>query len=340
MAQHLSQRWIAPDQILVGLPASELRGRAWSISHQRPRADRAIEEQELTALLDRGLRLAYNRLQGVGPEEPESEDGDWLLLDATVVRLAVDDRRVTDPVGFRGHEVSATVFAALAPKEVAQVWGQVARGLDFSSLTLAAVPLALASGLAHAEGLLVDVGASSTDVTWCKAGQPVAVESIPTGGDALTSALLNRWTLSAERAGRLKHAYAAGKLADDVNAPILDALSPVLSGWLEEVHKTLEALNVDEPLPEELYLLGGGSALPEMADALKALAWSERLRFARYPQVSRVKPTDVLGVVNRTELGREPGDVPALALAAWAAQQSRAQDRPHRLLEELVGPPQ
>ena len=65
------------------------------------------------------------------------------------------------------------------------------------------------------------------------------------------------------------------------------------------------------------------------------LAWSRQLHFARYPQVDRLEPTDVPGVVNRTELGRSAGDVTALALAAWAAL-ARAGRRiaPARILGE------
>jgi hypothetical protein len=94
-------------------------------------------------------------------------------------------------------------------------------------------------------------------------------------------------------------------------------------------------MNRDEQLPQQLYLLGGGSALPEVAKAVRSLAWSQRLRFFRYPQVRRLRPTDVPGMVNRTEHGRDPGHVSALALAAWAARQHGAADRPARLLNEL-----
>jgi hypothetical protein len=94
-------------------------------------------------------------------------------------------------------------------------------------------------------------------------------------------------------------------------------------------------LNQEGLLPENLYMLGGGSTLPELTEAVRSLAWSRRLHFARYPQVSHLQPTDVPGVVNRTSLGRGLGDVSALALAAWAAQQQRPADRPALILSEL-----
>ena len=116
---------------------------------------------------------------------------------------------------------------------------------------------------------------------------------------------------------------------------VLAALSPTLQIWLEEMEAALADLDQDQSLPQHLYLVGGGSGLPVMAEAVRALAWSDRLHFVRYPQVGRLQPTDVSGVINRTGLGRAAGDVTALALAAWAAYQSQTPDRPSRILHEL-----
>jgi hypothetical protein len=183
--------------------------------------------------------------------------------------------------------------------------------------------------------MLVDVGGATTDLTWCRAGRPVVLDSLPTGGEALTRSLGMQWRLTSDRAERLKRAYASGQLMDEAREQVRDVMSPILQGWLGEAEAAMVRMNREEPLPQRLYLLGGGSVVPEMADALRSLAWSRQLRFARYPQVERLQPTDVPGVVNRTNLGREPGDVSALALAAWSAHQSRPPDRPARILADL-----
>ncbi len=330
MAQERAGRWLLPDQMLVGLPASQLKGQAWSVGQRRSRPERPIEEEELRALLGRALRLAVNRLS-------DPADPDWLPVDASIVALTVDRRVVTDPVGFRGEEIGATVFAALAQVETIQAWGAVARELEFSSLVLTAAPLALAAGLSEPQGVLLDVGGATTDVTWWRSGRPVALASLPMGGEAITRALIQKWRLPLNQAERLKWAYAGRRLADDARAQVLEAISPVLRAWLEGVETNLAQLaqDQDELLPHRLYLLGGGSALPETVDAARALAWSRHLHFVRYPQVDRLQPTDVPGVVNRTDLGRKAGDSSALALAAWAAHQNRPLGRPARILSEL-----
>ena len=338
-------RWPLTDQMLVGLPASELQAGAWSVTQRRSLPESPVEEEELRSLLGRALRLAINQLRSGAPPATISEQTrgvsrprqgpDWLLVDATTVVLQVDGQAVTDPVGFRAREVTATVFAALARVETIDLWRRVAEGLEFSMLTITAAPMALVSNLSESRGILVDVGGSTTSLTVWQAGKPVAMSSIPVGGAIFTRALMQTWDLSSDSAERLMRAYASGQLTDSDKSQVLDVMLPALRIWLEKTEGALARLRREKPLPERLFLLGGGSGLPEVMEAACALAWSEGLRFERYPLVERLRPTDVTGVLNRTDLGRGAGDVSALGLAAWTAYQSRPQGRPARILRDL-----
>jgi hypothetical protein len=160
--------------------------------------------------------------------------------------------------------------------------------------------------------------------------------SLASGGEALTQSLVRKWNRSPDWAERLKRAYSSGDLTAEGKAGVQEVLWAGLQAWLEETEAAMARLNRDEALPQHLYLLGGGSTLPEMTEAVRSLAWSQRLHFARYPQVCHLRPTDVPGVVNRTSMGREMGDVSALALAAWIVKLKEPPERPGQILNELV----
>jgi hypothetical protein len=330
MARDSTPHWEAADDMLVGLSARDLRGWAWPVAVRRTRPERAIDERELSALLARALRLTSNRLAQTEPSE-------WLLVDATPVTLEVDGRGVTDPVGFRSREMGATVFAALARAETIETWRRVAQRLGFSTLTLTAAPLALAGQLTEPQGILLDVGGATTDLTWWRASKPVALNSLPVAGTALTGSLIRKWGLSLDKAENLKLALASGQLADEVASQVLEAMTPTLTAWLDRVTGALSAMSesAEQPLPHHVYLLGGGGLLPGITEAARSLAWCPRLRFERYPQMDWLRASDLPGVVNHTDLGREAGDVSALALAGWAVGQLRPPDRPARILHGL-----
>jgi cell division protein FtsA len=333
MAQDVAGRLILPDRIVVGMSGAQVLGWAGPISQGRSQPERPVEERELETLLERALRLAVNRLQDRCPPGER-----WVILDTAPVALTIDGQGVTDPVGFRCREFGATVFAALAPLGSIEAWKWVARQMEFSELTLGTTPLALAAAFREPQGLLIDVGDVYTQLTWARGGRPLAVRTLPLGGAALNETLVAKWRLAHSRAERLKHAYAAGRLTAEARLEVQEAFLPAIQEWLQATEAALQQMNEDEPLPHEVALLGGGTALPEVADSVRALAWSRRLRFDRYPEVRCIRPADVPGVVNRTELGREPGDVTALALAAWTAGQSQPAERPARILAALCQP--
>jgi cell division ATPase FtsA len=289
-----------------------------------------VDTRELEALLGRALRLAINKLAGVNAPG-------WVLVDAAPVSLEVDGRQVTDPVGFRGRALGATVFAALTPTEVVETWRQIAKKLRFAALTLTAAPLAVTAALSETEGLLVDVGGGTTDLTWWRFGRPLMVGSLPVGGDSLTLSLLHKWGLTSDKAERLKRSYVGGELTESAKAQVLDAMVPALRIWLEQTELVLaEMIEIaDEPLPQRLYLLGGGCVLPEILEAARTLAWSSHLRFVRYPQIEWLRPMDVQGVVNRTDQAQDSGNITALALAAWASHLYWPVDQPARILGDL-----
>ena len=330
MAQDRAGRWLMADQMVVGLPALQLQGWAPSVTQRRAQPERPVDERELAGLLGRALRLAVGRI-GTGDES----DSAWRLVDSAVVALSVDDHGVTDPVGFKGRDFGATVFVAVAQSGVIDIWCQLARRLEFSALTLGAAPLALAAGLTEPRLVLIDIGGRTTDLICCQAGRPVAIDSLPTGGVGLARTLIQKWGITPDRAEQLKRAYGGGRLAGEAAAQVKQVLAPAVQAWLAETEAALARLGQDGLLPHRLVLLGGGSLVPDIAEALRTLAWSQQLRFARYPEVGHLRPTDLPGVVNRTDLGRGGGDVAALALAAWAARQTEPPDRPARILGEL-----
>ena len=330
MAARRADRWRCADQIVVGLPAWQLRGWSSPVAQKRSLTSREVDERELETILARALHLSVNRLRA-------PHDREWVVLDAVPAALGVDGEGVTDPVGFRGSELTASVFAAAARRQAVEAWAELAERQGFSALTITAAPIALAACPSGAHGVILDVGGAHTSVVWWRSGRPLAAGSVEVGGRLLTECLVRQWRLSPERAEKLLRSLSAGQLAVEVREQVVEVLQPALGVWRLAVEGLLAEMHdvSSEPLPHRLLICGGASSLPEIMEEARALFLSERLTFGRYPELARLRPTDVPGIANRTELGRGAGDVSALALAAWCARLADPPGRPARIVQKL-----
>jgi hypothetical protein len=90
----------------------------------------------------------------------------------------------------------------------------------------------------------------------------------------------------------------------------------------------LEEMAHGEALPPAIYLAGGGAALPEVADQLKALNWTEYLPFPKPPTIEVLRPEAVTGVYDSTGLLTGTQDITPMGLAYHAIQLDDEEDQP------------
>ena len=81
-------------------------------------------------------------------------------------------------------------------------------------------------------------------------------------------------------------------------------------------------------LPPAIYLAGGGAALPEIADQLSLLQWTEYLPFSKQPTIRVLTPSDVRDVYDTTGLLVGSQDITPMGLAHHAIQLDSEEDQP------------
>jgi len=77
-----------------------------------------------------------------------------------------------------------------------------------------------------------------------------------------------------------------------------------------------------------MYLAGGGSALPEVGEQLKAFPWSDKMPFARTPTLHVLRPVDIRGIYDSTGLLLDQQDITPMGLAFHAIQQQAEDQAP------------
>lgn len=167
-------------------------------------------------------------------------------------------------------EKKMEVFLVAAPSNLIEKYTKI---LKLASLTPVAVEteaVALARclvGKTIKTALLVDFGASMTDLLVTKQEKIVLTRSVPTGGQAFTRALRGELGIEEAQAEEYKRKYGLG---EEIEGKIKKTLDPFLNILVEEIKKTIDFYQAEQKEDQlNLIILTGGSAkLPGVSSFL------------------------------------------------------------------------
>ena len=225
------------------------------------------------------------------------------------------------PLGFQGKDVQVSVFNAFAPLVHLGALQTIATSLGLDLLTVTAEPYAVARSVSETDGpeysgIFIDIGGGTTDIAVVRSGGLEGTRMFALGGRSFTKRLAQAQNLSFTDAEELKLSYAEGLLDEERAEEVRAALEPDCEVWLSGVELALSEFPSAELLPSRILLCGGGSALPEIRTVLLKKDWTATLPFARDPEVSYIRPTDVSGILDETGLLTGHQDITPMALAS------------------------
>ncbi len=117
-------------------------------------------------------------------------------------------------------------------------------------------------------GIIMDFGSASTDIGIFLDGNLVFSQSIATGSDLLTKAILSTYNITYAQAEQYKRNYGLDRTKLD--GKIYQSLKPVMETLTAEIMRSLEFSRTDlkRDIPQDLYLAGQGSLLPGLKEYL------------------------------------------------------------------------
>src|SRR3954465_12062046 len=302
-----------PKQVVIGIAGELVKGFTTTLTQERKRPDVAINDAELTKLIDSVQRESMREAERSITWETGLPHVDVRLVHSASVGASIDGYGLTNPVGFQGRHIKIGIFNAFAPLVHLGALQSVASQLDLELLEIVAEPYAVARVLGsdqirQAGALFVDVGGGTTDVALVRQGGIEGTRMFALGGRAFTKSLADRLDLPFPRAESLKVDYARGvsvERSDELAAIVADDVRV----WAAGVELVMEELSGGDLLPGRIFLCGGGSRLPEVRAALGSEAFYERLPFARPPEVIVMAPDQIDTISDATELLVDQQDV-------------------------------
>ncbi len=194
------------------------------------------------------------------------------INEAIIQHTILQRNETTSPSG-------VLVLLVAAPRVIVEKYVKV---VQFAGLTPIAVEtelVALTRCLAPIDKtvLLVDLGATSTNIAIAKRSMLSFSRSIPIAGEAFTRAITQGLGIAAMQAEEYKKAY--GFSAGQLEGKIKTTLDPVLRLVVDEIKKAISYYLTEEKgdTPTALIVSGGSSGMPDIISMLSKLVGMEVL---------------------------------------------------------------
>jgi len=200
-----------------------------------------------------------------------NEASQYLPIPVSEVQL---DFIPINKVNIEGRKLIRALLVA-APKKLTNSFMKIMdiAGLDLIALeteTIASARAITFKQSFNGSVLVIDFGASGTDISVLKGSNLIFSQSIGTGSDSLTKAIANDFGLDIMQAEQYKRTYGLNK--DQADGKISNALSPVMDVIINEINKTINYFraHLQESSPTKIILIGDGANLPGLSSYLTA----------------------------------------------------------------------
>lgn len=334
----IGQKLVA-DHAIVGIAGPLLRSVCLALSIRRERPEQRIGRAELHSLVQRTQNVVAQHAQAaVGEEGASARFG---VVDADVLRIAVDGYAVINAIGKTGATVDIRLSNVIAPEACLHALRDLVCRLDMYTRVIQAGVCALAHTrylTARGDAVILDVGGECTDIALLRGGGVESVSSLPMGGAWFTREIVRTLGVPAPAAEEIKRSYARGQLDRQRSDELHAAFREGVQAWLAALQDRLAEMGGREELPAQFYLCGGGAALPDLISAMHRHHWARSLRFARQPQASVIHTRDINALADHTLQLDSASFVVPVALATWAVQAllNREADPAHVELRQVI----
>jgi cell division protein FtsA len=156
------------------------------------------------------------------------------------------------------------------------------------------------------------------------------------GGRTFTRRLAVSKGLPVREAEKLKLSYSNGGTKGNERDEIQNIFASEAQTWMDSVELLVEELAKGELLPPAIYLVGGGSSLPDLRQKLEDFPWAERLPFSRQPIIETIQPSMVSSIVDPNNLLKNAQDITPMALAYQAVELQNEDNVLERVLTRVI----
>ena len=252
-------------------------------------SERTIGEEEVLALISRGIEHAYEEFMKDNDSELK-----FYCVGYSIVRYFMNGYPMGNLEDHKAKSIGADLIATFLPDDVVDGLYKAVEiaGLTVANLTLepiVAIAVAIPQKYRMLNMALVDVGAGTSDISITQGGSIVAYGMIPMAGDSMTELLLQHCLTDFDMAEHIKRSALKDELieyTDIMGLPqtitkeeVMQVIRPAIDDMTKQVSDCIKALNGDKPV-SAVFIVGGGGKILGYAESLAAELGIQKERVA------------------------------------------------------------
>jgi type IV pilus assembly protein PilM len=211
-------------------------------------------------------------MEFVGVKDDELQNAVYYQA-KTYIPIPIEEVQISAmPIGKDEARGATRVLVVAAPRRIIDIYLTVAELADLTPVAVETESVAMGRAMfrstANKSLLMLDFGATSTDMSILSDGNMVFSQSISIGSDALTQAIVNQFNFDYTQAEQYKRNYGLNQTM--LEGKIYTAIKPIIDSIVTEVQRGIEFYKTRTllPIPKDCLLNGDGALLPELGTYL------------------------------------------------------------------------
>ena len=305
---------------VVGIAGELVKGNTATIRYRRKNSSRPITEQEMGLIIKRVQKHAGEKAKKEVALETNNPDVEVSLINSAIVSLQIDGYKVSNPIGFKGSDISIQFYTAFAPLVHVSAIEKVCAELSLDLLAVAVEPFAVCRAClgddldSNFSAIVMDIGGGTTDMAVVDDGGVEGTKMFGIGGRSFTHQIATKLGTDFDTAEKYKLNPDSSDISEKDRTKLDEAINANLAVWLSGVEIALEDFKHVDVLPNKILLCGGGAGLVKLQEELATNNWYKSLPFARRPVVHLLDDPDIPGIENSTNTDLDYSFITAFGL--------------------------
>ena len=279
---------------VVGIAGELVKGNTVTVNYRRKDINKPISESEMESIIKKVQQKSGEIAKKTIELETGNKNTEVRLINSAIVSLTIDGYKISNPVGFKGSDLTIQFYTAFAPLIHIAAIEKVCAELNLDLLTVAVEPFAVCRACLGNEtesnfsSVVMDIGGGTTDIAVVEDGGIEGTKMFSIGGQSFTHRIASSLGVDMETAEDYKLNFDTGELDDQLKANVETALSHGISAWLTGIEVALEDFNQLSSLPKNILLCGGGASLSLIQETLAISDWYVNLPFSHRPVINLI----------------------------------------------------